>query len=178
MHETLLISQSGPGMAGWLTAANVIPVVAMALGLALIGWHVLEQRRKDVRSVAESGSEAEALRALLRDVRALSDELARQTEARAEQLEALIAEADQRLTALRPAAQPRSEHVGVKSVRPPPAPGTSPAPPQAPMDQRHGVIYSLADAGLGPVQIAKQTGIPTGQVELILGLRRIAREPA
>lgn len=178
MHEALLISVAGPDVAGWMTPANLIPVVAMALGLILIAWHVIEQRRKNAPPPAAPAIDADELRALARDVRALNDELARQTEARAQQLEALIEQADQRLAALRQASQPRTDHIEVKPARPAQAPATFAAPQHAPMDQRHGVVYSLADAGHSPAQIAKQTGIPTGQVELILGLRRIAREPA
>jgi len=36
---------------------------------------------------------------------------------------------------------------------------------------RYAEIYALADQGLDPTQIAQQTGVPTGEVELILGLR-------
>lgn len=38
--------------------------------------------------------------------------------------------------------------------------------------RRFGAIWSLADSGAGPEAIARATGQPIGQVELILGLRR------
>ncbi len=37
---------------------------------------------------------------------------------------------------------------------------------------RYGPIWELADAGVSPEAIARSTGHPIGQVELILGLRR------
>jgi hypothetical protein len=36
----------------------------------------------------------------------------------------------------------------------------------------HQQVYALADSGLNPVQIAQAAGLPTGQVELILNLRK------
>jgi hypothetical protein len=36
----------------------------------------------------------------------------------------------------------------------------------------HQQVYGMADAGLGAVDIARATGLPTGQVELILNLRK------
>ncbi len=42
----------------------------------------------------------------------------------------------------------------------------------AEFDRRFGPIWALADAGTPPDEIARQTGHPVGQVELILGLRR------
>jgi hypothetical protein len=41
-----------------------------------------------------------------------------------------------------------------------------------PMDGFRERVFSLADEGLSPVQIAREVGRPTGQVELVLNLRR------
>ena len=40
------------------------------------------------------------------------------------------------------------------------------------LTRRFGAIWELADAGHGAAAIARRTGQPIGQVELILGLRR------
>jgi hypothetical protein len=42
----------------------------------------------------------------------------------------------------------------------------------AELGRRFGAVWELADAGLAPDAIARQTGQPIGQVELVLGLRR------
>jgi hypothetical protein len=42
----------------------------------------------------------------------------------------------------------------------------------AELAERFGAIWALADAGQTPEAIARSTGQPIGQVELILGLRR------
>lgn len=40
------------------------------------------------------------------------------------------------------------------------------------LGQKHREIWSLADAGATPEQIARRTGQPIGEVELIVGLQR------
>ncbi len=42
----------------------------------------------------------------------------------------------------------------------------------SPEEQRYSHIYAMADAGAGPVEIARQTGQTTGEIELILNLRK------
>ncbi len=42
----------------------------------------------------------------------------------------------------------------------------------AELGERFGAIWALADSGASPDSIARATGHPIGQVELILGLRR------
>ena len=45
-------------------------------------------------------------------------------------------------------------------------------PASSPLSQRYAAIWTLADQGASPDVIAKATGQPIGQIELILGLRR------
>ena len=40
------------------------------------------------------------------------------------------------------------------------------------LGERHGEVWALAAAGVPPEEIARQTGQPIGQVELIMGLYR------
>ena len=40
------------------------------------------------------------------------------------------------------------------------------------LQQRYAAIWDLADSGASPDVIARATGLPIGQIELILGLRR------
>jgi hypothetical protein len=42
----------------------------------------------------------------------------------------------------------------------------------AELGRRFGAVWELADAGLASEEIARRTGQPIGQVELVLGLRR------
>jgi hypothetical protein len=45
-------------------------------------------------------------------------------------------------------------------------------PASSDLGQRFAAVWELADAGASPEAIARRTGHPIGQVELILGLRR------
>ena len=47
----------------------------------------------------------------------------------------------------------------------------------ADLDRRFGAIWALADSGASAEEIARGTGQPIGQVELILGLRRQVNAP-
>ena len=51
------------------------------------------------------------------------------------------------------------------------APSATATAAAAEFDRRFGPIWTLADSGLPLDEIARQTGYPVGQVELILGLR-------
>lgn len=51
-----------------------------------------------------------------------------------------------------------------------PSPGFVEMP--AELVDRFGAIWNLADSGSSPDAIARETSLPVGQVELILGLRR------
>lgn len=216
VDSNLPLPPVGSAAIDWTAPSTFIPVAAMLVGLALIASQTLRKRSAD-RPAAPAprfGASAELaeVRALVADVRELSDRLASETEARAQRLERLVSAADAKLSQLSAAAQnatpapiapPPSvqpvaarhsdsqlyvepKHVEPKRQGPAAVPRATapvaPAPvvsiessaPSAPLDARHGAIYHLADAGLSPVQIARQTGLPTGQVELIIGLRRAA----
>jgi hypothetical protein len=217
VDSNLPLPPVGSAAIDWTAPSTFIPVAAMLIGLALIASQTLRKRATDrpAAPVPRFGASAELaeVRALVADVRELSDRLASETEARAQRLERLVSAADAKLSQLSAAAQNATPapiarpaavvppapaqpvaarhsdsqlYVEPKRQNPAPVPrGTAPvapAPvvsiessaPSAPLDARHGAIYHLADAGLSPVQIARQTGLPTGQVELIIGLRRAA----
>ncbi len=68
--------------------------------------------------------------------------------------------------------------IAVPSLALPPA-ITSTLAAAAEFDRRFGAIWALADAGALDDEIARQTGYPVGQVELIRGLRgpKVGGEP-
>jgi hypothetical protein len=101
------------------------------------------------------------------------NELIIQADGRITELKALASAADQKASsAPKRKRKPRSTPVKktpAKAVAADPV-----APPAAPVpvaNQRHSRIYTLADQGLSPQQIADQTDKLTGEVELILSLR-------
>jgi len=111
------------------------------------------------------------------------DELARQVNGKLDirfaKLEAVIRDADARieqLSRLTRAAQGESTlDVTVDDVpaRPPGETGHRAAlEPDVSEPPLHADVYALADRGLSPVDIASQTNRTTGEIELILALRR------
>ena len=59
--------------------------------------------------------------------------------------------------------------ISVPDLSAPPSPTSGAA---AEMDRRFGPVWAMADEGVAIDAIARETGYPIGQVELILGLRR------
>jgi hypothetical protein len=59
--------------------------------------------------------------------------------------------------------------ISIPNLASPPSPTSEAA---AELDRRFGPIWGMADEGVSTESIARETGYPIGQVELILGLRR------
>ena len=59
--------------------------------------------------------------------------------------------------------------ISVPDLSAPPSPASGAA---AALDRRFGPVWAMADEGIAVDAIARRTGYPIGQVELILGLRR------
>ncbi|MBY0113585.1 MAG: hypothetical protein K2Y21_12245 [Phycisphaerales bacterium] len=134
---------------------------AIGIGVVLVVWGLLS-RKRDVPGHARDSAEK-----LTRD---LIDEL----ESRAERLEKLMARADATLAELRNAER--------RVAAAPPSSPPKRMPEQTleakPREQHsiftdpvHVEVCTLAEQGLGPVDIARRMQLPTGQVELILNLR-------
>lgn len=161
-HLATLPPRPAPSGAPAGTLEGAIAIGAIAGGVALLTYwwrRHTAARRPATRSAAIAGPRADApaeLRDLERDMRELTDRLAAELDARAARLERLIEAADARLVALERAAE---------SPATPRARSASVADPFA-------EVYHLADQGLPSVEIARRTSRPTGQVDLILNLRR------
>jgi hypothetical protein len=109
-----------------------------------------------------------------------AQQMTAQLDTRATRLEVLLKEADEKLALMKRATA---------TIASPSTPPTSPADmsaiaptlaaltpqelekPEIPPDPRHRDIYSLADQGRSPVEIARHLNRPNGEVELILALR-------
>lgn len=103
------------------------------------------------RAASERRSSIDSVMA---DATELTQRLASQLETKAARLEQLIAEADAKIAALEARGGP-----------------TAGAEPE---DPRHAEVMAMSGRGMSAVEIARATGMPTGQVELILALRRRA----
>jgi hypothetical protein len=116
------------------------------------------------------------LEALMVELQDLSRKISAEIDTRFAKLEAAMRDADRRIATLtrlnRKTGQPSGHGV-------PAEPGASPPPEDiAEPDLRHAIVYELADTGLKPVDIARQLGKTTGEIELILNLRGKLTTPA
>jgi hypothetical protein len=172
---------------------NVLPPLLMVVGVVLLGFILVNSvRGRIARRQAETPSPRERIERMKaaaggqEDIHAAGAELlktaqrlAGQLDAKAERLEQLLAPAEQRIASLEAllrqvealSAQPSSGAALIEPEVEGPA-GTDEQPASAvPVDPLTAMIYELADAGRGPVQIAQQLDEQVGKVELILALR-------
>lgn len=120
---------------------------------------------------ASRGQSPERLERLMSDAEELTRRLAAHLENKAAQLDELLGQVDARTEELRSLLDNADRVSSAASSalapeRPPEAEVSSSADPM------HRKVYELADQGLDPVDIARSVDRPTGQVELILALRR------
>ena len=197
---TFLATNSGP-MLPVGTAQMLLVIMVVGLGVLL----TISIRAKIARRNAEAPSareqieaikagntarlDVDAVHASLHDV---ARKLSAQLDNKAERLEQLIVQAEERIARLEtPAttsprsAAPRSAAKGSASAAPIATPGPhaqgQPAKPQAtsvseardpePTDSLRRAIYALADSGRSPVEISRELDEHIGKIELILALR-------
>lgn len=152
----MLASEELTRAGGWFGAHGelIVALGALLAGLALAAWGWGQSRKAGAARVADREAMTEAAR-LGADLRELAQRLASEMDRRAERMERLIAKADERIERMQ-----------------------APQPPRAPervanlSEPSHAKVHDLADQGLPIVEIARRVGKPTGQVELILALRK------
>jgi len=173
-----------------LLSAIFMGIAAFALFTVLIRIFRRGAARRQAGSadpaerLAELREEADARRAGASDAVTAETvdtvtQLIAQLDARAVRLEVLVDRAEAAIDRLAAADLP-TPAAGPDPVAARPAPAPDAAQPEShpvtsPAENPvHRRIYELADAGRGPIDIAREVGQPTGQVELILALRRRA----
>lgn len=158
--------------AGAFNSDSLIP-----LGIALLAMFLLmnsmRRRQRDaakrfeqpapVRPPPITRAEEVELRrdmeSLLGELQELSRRISADIDTRYAKLEAVIRDADRRIAVLNRLARRRGERDGKQPDG------------DAGFDVRHDVVYELSDAGFTAVEIAKDLGKTTGEIELILKLR-------
>lgn len=140
------------------------PLALVGAGLALLAWTLGRQRggKTGAASVTRP-SGREAYDTLARDAEELAQRLAAELDAKADRIERLLAQADDRLR--------RLEGGSVLGGEPKPRRAPAVTPSDGARDPLNRQVYALADEGLAPVAIAQRLDQPTGKVELILALR-------
>jgi hypothetical protein len=140
----------------------------MAGVLLVVYWY---RKRLPAANAAAPKAAASGTTELAADMRELAERLADDLDSKADRLETLLAQAEVRIQQLeRLAAVPVREPAGL--VEPRQSYVQSPRTRGESAELSHREVYELADSGLSPVEIAKRLERPTGQVELILNLRR------
>jgi hypothetical protein len=157
----LLLDQPLDQTTRWL----LYGVVAITILLAVV--RPMFRRKDPLRkppafaSLAQQRSVERQMQNVLVEMAELARQISAQMDTRASKLEVLLKEADQKIATLQTLSRG--------------APGPAPAAPPAEMpadDPRHVQVYELADQGRTPQQIAQQLNRPSGEIELILALRR------
>ncbi len=139
---------------------------AMVLGAALVAWAVRwKMGKKKQGTIMKHDRGTEVDRELVADMKELTERLAEELDRKAARLEKLIAAADERVRRLEAGLVRETRVVEVKPEARRRESGSG-------LESAHREVYELADAGLSALEIATKLGQPTGQVELILNLRK------
>jgi hypothetical protein len=171
LHPLLALAQGDgaplgqPAPTSNVALSATIAAGAVFFGVLLVGyWYQRMLKDRKGRPRAET-------KALADDLVELTERLANELDRKAERVEALLSAADERIRQLErlqletprgsfegrlvePRPRVRHETTGAESVG------------------SHREVYDLADQGLSPLEIAQRLDRPTGQIELILNLRR------
>jgi len=163
-----------PLLGAFLSHNWFVPVASIAVAVGLLLFSLRRRQRelaqrsqrdplsRNPPRATESQQLGRDLEALVVELEELSRQISAQIDTRFAKLEAAIRDADRRIAVLR-----RLTHQDT--------PQTDDQPDAAAgEDARHGIVYELADAGLSPVEIARELGKTPGEVELILKLRKSA----
>ena len=179
--------------------------VMIAAGAGLLGYFYLKSRqgkRPDPLSrgprqivshndLARQRATERQLEGLMVELEQMSRQISAQLDTRMARLEALLAEADEKLARLESApsspsspssTRPAADLFNRPAPAPPPAPeareprdnrdeGTNLYLPPEGIDRTTAKIYGMADAGVAHGQIALEVDRPLGEVDLILALR-------
>ncbi len=150
----------------------------IACGVALLFLSLILPRmaaRKKASSAAPpmlSRERGQEMQRTLDEVFLQLQEFSRETmgklDTRIRMLNQLVVDADERIRKLQ----------SLPPIPPTIAAAAAPAPPPAPTNPLHERIYRLLDKGTSLGEVARDVGLPKGEVELIAGLRALPRREA
>jgi hypothetical protein len=153
----------------------IAPIIAFA-AVVFVLYRIRKQLKKDplarapvASSLAQQRSVERQMQNLLVELSEMARQITAGLDTRAAKLDALIHEADEKIATL--TALQRSISANPPAAAPPPVAPTAPPPCAYEPDPRHVEVYTLADQGQSPSQIAGQLNRPNGEIELILALR-------
>lgn len=164
--------------------------VFIVVGLILLAVFLGRLRRRGASSAGQRSEPAgfargdkpdverdQTARGMILDLEEAGRKVSARLDTRIRALELLLEEANEkiaRLEALQGAAASAQDGEG----SPPDKPAARTEPSSSGLPAVHQRVCDLADRGLEPVGIARETGLPRGEVDLILGLRRSVEKQA
>ncbi|MGD0140864.1 MAG: hypothetical protein ABSD28_18525 [Tepidisphaeraceae bacterium] len=147
---------------------------AIILGILTIAYATMRPwfRKKDpldrphrFGSLAQQRSVEREMQNVLVELSEMARQITAQIDTRSARLEALIRQADERIAAMNAPSAANTSQAPPASHTPEPAESLA-------IDPRHAEVYALADQGRCSKDIAQQLNRPSGEIELILALRR------
>jgi hypothetical protein len=178
MHFTLLQASPPTDTMQWLPLAALVIGVLYIFVLRPMGRKKTKDPMEEesaLKTLAQQRHVEREMQHLLVELSEMSRKMTAQIDTRATKLELLIEEADakiEQLRALSAAAGPSArERFRIDRDPDDAAPVLVPADRNRSTDPRHEEIYSLADQGRSPAEIADGLHRPRGEIELILALR-------
>jgi len=169
-HNQMLADSTTP--AEWAACA----VALAATGFVLFRSKIRAKRDPlnrppEANSLAQQRSVERQMQNLLVELSEMARQVTAGLDTRAAKLDALIREADEKIVALTALRGSLNGAPLTQAVQPVPV-ETKPRPANAyEADPRHLEVYTLADQGQSPSQIAGALNRPSGEIELILALR-------
>ncbi|UCC30386.1 MAG: hypothetical protein JSU86_19570 [Phycisphaerales bacterium] len=165
---------------------DALQMVMLALAVGALAIVLLSTRRRIRESQRLSPTAARRRYAELQEEVKVSrnleqvmlelDQLSRQIHGRIDtklaRLEAVIRDADERIDRLSRLIRTTKGESAQEFTLDREGPDEAHSAQSDIVDDRHAPIYELADSGKSPVEIARQVGKTTGEVELILALKR------
>jgi len=154
------------------TATVWIVLIIAALFVAVVLPRLRRRRNGAVETLgsfgASSGGAREELERLLTEIQDLSREHIARLDTKIRMLNQLLLECDQKKREL--------EDLLARAGGPAASPAQPASAPARPSNPLHTQVYSLQDSGKEVLDICTATGLEKGEVELILGLRKMPRE--
>lgn len=151
----------------------------MAVAVAYVVVRPMMRKKKDPMdkppdfSLSQQRAVERQMSDLLVELSEMARKVTAQLDTRSKKLELLIHDADEKIAKLERLSGTQSNSRRDRDGEPR-APEYAPPPPREELrtDARYSAIYTLADQGRSPLEIAQELDRPQGEVELILALRR------
>lgn len=187
--QTPLLFRPLADSSGATSPMQLVMLVLAIGGITLVMLSTYRRSRRSrltrVESVRERYKELDSSAGATRDVgKAMVEleQLARQIYGRIDtrfaKLEAIIRDADERIAKLSRLARTSAGGSALDVTLELQNPDVRNSRPDLSGDQRHDAIYRMADGAMSAADIARDTGKTTGEIELILALRKTRLEAA